>query len=328
MIRPLPFIAYKIMALVMSIMASLGMISTPSQETPITVDETAQLSFAVWGDTQVSNYLFEREANLKASCDDLKNTQGELDALIIVGDIAENGMQSEYASIKDLLNETSGAFKNFMAVEGNHDVRGKAYCVQLKRFTKFNNSVNNAVKMNGDRYYYSYEINGYKFIVLGTESSVFEESYISEAQLKWLDEEISSTQGTGKPVFVLNHQPLQNTHGLPGTWNAPEFLKAGSVGKDSDKIKAIFEKYNNVIFITGHLHTGVGEYTYEDYGSFKSINVPSLCINNADGLDGSTQGYVFTVYEDRLVARARVFGEGRYVDESVENAVFEIPFNY
>ena len=328
MIRPLPFIAYKVMALVMSIMASLGMISTPSQDTPITVDETAQLSFVVWGDTQVSNYLFERAANLKASCDDLKNTQGELDALIIVGDIAENGMQSEYASIADLLNETSAAFKNFMAVEGNHDVRGKAYCVQLKRFTKFNNGVNNAVKMNGDRYYYSYEINGYKFIALGTESTVFEESDISEAQLKWLDEEIASTQGTGKPVFVLNHQPLQNTHGLPGTWNAPEFLKAGSVGKDSDKIKAIFEKYNNVIFITGHLHTGVGEYTYEDYGSFKSINVPSLCIDNADGLDGSTQGYVFTVYEDRLVARARVFGEGKYVDESVENAVFEIPFNY
>lgn len=328
MIRPLPFIAYKVMALVMSIMASLGMISTPSQDTPITVDETAQLSFVVWGDTQVSNYLFERAANLKASCDDLKNTQGELDALIIVGDIAENGMQSEYASITDLLNETSAAFKNFMAVEGNHDVRGKAYGVQLKRFTKFNNSVNNAVKMNGDRYYYSYEINGYKFISLGTESTVFEESDISEAQLKWLDEEIASTQGTGKPVFVLNHQPLQNTHGLPGTWNAPEFLKAGSVGKDSDKIKAIFEKYNNVIFISGHLHTGVGKYTYEDYGSFKSINVPSLCIDNADGLDGSTQGYVFTVYEDRLVARARVFGEGKYVDESVENAVFEIPFNY
>lgn len=328
MIRPLPFFAYKVMALVMSIMASLGMISTPSQDTPITVDETAQLSFVVWGDTQVSNYLFERAANLKASCDDLKNTQGELDALIIVGDIAENGMQSEYASITDLLNETSTAFKNFMAVEGNHDVRGKAYCVQLKRFTKFNNGVNNAIKMNGDRYYYSYEINGYKFIALGTESTVFEESDISEAQLKWLDEEIASTQGTGKPVFVLNHQPLQNTHGLPGTWNAPEFLKAGSVGKDGDKIKAIFEKYNNVIFITGHLHTGVGEYTYEDYGSFKSINVPSLCIDNADGLDGSTQGYVFTVYEDRLVARARVFGEGKYVDESVENAVFEIPFNY
>ena len=78
MIRPLPFIAYKVMALVMSIMASLGMISTPSQDTPITVDETAQLSFVVWGDTQVSNYLFERAANLKASCDDLKNTQGKL----------------------------------------------------------------------------------------------------------------------------------------------------------------------------------------------------------------------------------------------------------
>lgn len=326
MANPFTLLAYRVMALMLSLMASWGMISSPSQETPVEVDETAALSFVVWGDPQVSNALFEREANFKAACEDLANTKGQLDALVIVGDIAENGMQSEYDTVRDMLSPASSAFRNFICLEGNHDVRSKIYSRQLRRFQSFNNSVTNAVTMSGDRYNYSYEINGYKFIVMGTDSTQFEESDISKAQLSWLDEEIASTQGTGKPVFVLNHQPLQNTHGLPGTWNAPEFLKAGSVGKQSDDIKAIFEKYDNVIFITGHLHTGIGQYSYEDYGSFKSINVPSVCIKNADGLDGTTQGYVFTVYENKLIARARVFGEGKFVDESVQNAVIEIDF--
>ncbi len=327
MTNPFSVVAYKVMALVMSVMASWGLIPSPSADSPITVDSLANLSFIVWGDTQVSNILYQREANFKASCDDLKNTKGQLDALIIVGDVAENGMQSEYDTIVSLLSPASGAYKSFICTEGNHDVRSRVFSSQLKRFTSFNNSLQNSVKMDGERYYRSCEINGYKFICLGTESTVFEESDISEKQLEWLDSEIASTQGTGKPVFVLNHQPLQFTHGLPGTWNSPSVFKAGSIGKQTDKVKAVFEKYNNVIFITGHLHTGVGKYTYEDYGSFKSINVPSLCINNNDGLGGSTQGYVFSVYDDRLVARARIFGEGRYVDESVENAVIEIPLN-
>ena len=318
-------VAYKVMAMALSLMASLGMLSSPSKETPIEPDENASLNFAVWGDIQVSNIVFGREANLKAACEDLASAKAPLDALIVVGDVAENGMKSEYDTVAAMLNTASGSFRNFICTEGNHDVRSRVFSSQLKRFTEFNNSVNNSVKLDGEKYYFAYEINGYKFIVLGTEKTVFEESELSEKQLAWLDGEIASTQGSGKPVFVLCHQPLQNTHGLPGTWNAPTVLKAGSIGKQNDKVKAIFEKYGNVIFITGHLHTGAGKFTYEDFGAFKSINVPSVCIKNSDGVKTSTQGYVFTVYEDRLIARARIFGEGKYIDSTVENAVIEIP---
>ena len=324
MTNPFSAIAYKMMALIMSLMASWGLIPSPCTDTPITVDENAALSFVVWGDTQVSNIMYKREANLKAACEDLKNTDGQLDALVIVGDIAENGMQSEYDTISDILNGASGAYKSFLCTEGNHDVRSKIFSSQLKRFRSFNSSVNKSVAIPADRYYHSCEINGYKFIVLGTESTVFEESDISDEQLSWLDKEIASAQGADKPVFVLAHQPLQFTHGLPDTWNAPSVFKAGSIGKQNDKVKAVFEKYNNVIFITGHLHTGAGKYSYEDYGSFKSINVPSIGINNNDGFSGAGQGYVFSVYDNKLIAKARNFTEGKYIDENVENAVIEI----
>ena len=314
MTNPLSILAYKVMALVLSLMASWGMVATPSSEAPVIVDENAALSFAVWGDCQVSNYMYERQANFSAACADLKNTVG---SLVLVGDIGENGMESEYSTVRDMLNPASNAFEHFLCLPGNHDIRLKAFNLQHKRFSEFNNSIKGSVPLKNDSYWYSYEINGYKFIITPTDKTVFEEAYISDEQLSFIDREIASTQGTGKPVFVFAHQPLKNTHGLPGTWNAPEFLKAGSIGKQSDRLKAVFEKYNNVVFITGHLHTGTGEYTYEDYGSFKAFNVQSICANNDNGLENDAQGLVFSVYPDKICVRSRIFGEGKYVDESV-----------
>ena len=323
--RPLVFLAYKVMAMAMSVMTALGIVSVPNQDAPVEVDDNADLTFVAWGDPQVSNYMFRREASLSAACADVANTKGTFDALILAGDIAENGLESEYKTVADMLNPLSGKVNNFIFAAGNHDTRLKAYSLQTKRFASFAKSVKNAVVPSGKSYNYSCEINGYKFIVMGADNSAFEASYISDAQLNWLDSEIASSQG--KAVFVINHQPLKDTHGLPGTWNSPEFMDRGSVGKQSDRIKAILNKYSNVVYICGHLHSGTGEYSYEKIGNFHSFCLQTIGAGNDDGVDADTQGYVFEVYGNKIVARARIFGEGKWVDESVPNAVVTILIN-
>lgn len=320
-------LAYKFMALVLALTVSNGLAVTPSTDEPVVVDDNALLSFVVWGDPQLSTVSGKRQVNFRSACQDLANTEGKLDAFVIVGDIAENGLVSEYRTAADMLNTASDKWCHSMFVPGNHDIRLKVYSEQLRRFADFTDSVNNSVPVNGSHYSYSYEINGYKFIMLGADKTVFEETYFSPEQLQWLESEIASTKDSGKPVFVFNHQPLKDTHGLPQTWNAPEILNLGSMGKQSDRVRKIFEAYGNVIFITGHLHTGTGIFSYEDCGNFKSFNVPTICCNNDHGDESAGQGYIFTVYENKLVARARVFSEGRFVDERCENAVVEIPFN-
>lgn len=320
--RPLVFIAYKVMALAMSIMTAMGIVSTPNQETPVEVDENADLTFVAWGDPQVSNYMFRREAHLSAACADVANTKGTYDALVLAGDIAENGLESEYKTVADMLNPLSDKVNSFIFAAGNHDTRLKAYSLQTKRFASFAKSVKNAVVPDGKHYNYSCEVNGYKFIVMGADNSSFEASYISDAQLSWLDSEIASSQD--KPVFVINHQPLKDTHGLPGTWGSPDFMDRGSVGKQSDKIKTVFNKYSNVVYISGHLHTGAGEYSYEKVDNFYSFCLPTVSANNNDGVKNDSQGYVFEVYGNKVVARARIFGEGKWVDESLPNAVVTI----
>ncbi|MBR6701943.1 MAG: metallophosphoesterase, partial [Clostridia bacterium] len=187
---------------------------SPSAETPITPSGDANLVFAAIADPQVSNYLPERYNYFQASAKDLQNAEG-LDALINVGDVAENGLAMEYSLVIDGL---SGMKVRHIACEGNHDIRLRVYEQSLARFGEFVNT------LNGDSAYtcfhYSEEINGYKFIVLGSDRTEFEENYLSPEQLEWLDGELASVED-GMPRFVLVHQPLKNTNGLPMVWNSP-----------------------------------------------------------------------------------------------------------
>ncbi|MGN1328642.1 MAG: metallophosphoesterase [Eubacterium sp.] len=282
---------------------------------PITTGSGAKMTFAAWGDPQVANYISSREEHVIAAADDLKNSQSKIDAMVLAGDITENASQSEYDAIyNDLVGTGVGVF---ITAEGNHDIRLGDYSDAKSKFVSFTNKINSAVgsSLNIDGMHYSCTVKGYKFIILGSDDTEFEESYISNSQLKWLDSQLSSSTKTGKPVFVVMHQPLKDTHGLPDTWGSSDD-SAGSVGDQSDDIKDILNKYKNVILITGHLHTGFGEYNYEKIGNINSVNLPSIGVDNASGsYNKNGLGYITEVYDNEVVFRARNFEEGVYVPE-------------
>ena len=164
--------------------------------------------------------------------------------------------------------------------------------------------------------FYSTEINGYTFIVMASESSVMEEADISVEQLKWVDETITEATSTGKPVFVILHQPLKETHQVWQAWNSPDD-NAGTVGDQSDALYDIMNKYNNVFLVTGHLHMGFSkEWTVPPIGNFWGINLPGIGPNNADGeYNESGTGYIMEVYDDRVEFIARDFNLGKYITE-------------
>ncbi len=290
----------------------------PSNDDPIQTgkDTGAELTVVAWADMQVSNYLAERARYFDAACEDITyNVDGTVDAVFMAGDIAENGLLCEYQYVADKLK--SARTESFMNIVGNHDVRLKlSYKKTVEKFTDFSNELNKNVgsDFTMDSLHYSRELNGYKFIALGTDRIEFEESYFNDEQLNWLDAELASVEA-GKPVFVLCHQPLKWTHGLPDTWNSP-IDSAGSVGDQSDALKEILNKYSNVILITGHLHTGIGQYTYEKIDNFHSVNLPSLTIDNKDGdCNDNGIGFVMEVYSTHVLFRARNFAKGVYLPE-------------
>ena len=280
-----------------------GAIAPPATDEPIKpLDDDAKLVFAAFGDTQISNYMFDRYKSFSASMEDLHASE-RMDAVIVAGDVAENGLAEEYQLVYDGLKGLENC--RYIMSAGNHDIRLRSYKQVVSRFTEFSNALNNNVDPVTELHF-SGRVNGYKFIVLGSYKATFEEAFISDEQLEWLDSELAAENG--KPTFVICHQPLKLTHDLPNTWGNGTNLNAGSVGDQSDAIKEILTKYDNVVFITGHLHTGFGEASYEQIGNLHMVNVPALSIENKDGkYNGSGLGYIVEVYDNEIVFRARNF---------------------
>lgn len=300
---------YKLFLLILSLVYSVsGGVVAPSTEDPIEAlnAEQVQLTFATVADPQISNYMFARYRVFEATCMDLKT--GNYDAVLLLGDIAENGLEDEYQHVYDNL---SGMDTRYLAVTGNHDIRLRLYSQSSKRFSNFVNALNNDDSMTA--MHHSEVINGYKFIMLGSDKTKFEESYLSQEQLDWLDSELAAENG--KLTFVLCHQPLKLTHGLPDTWNSPSET-AGSVGEQNDELIAIMSKYENVVFITGHLHTGFTDFLYETKEGIHLVNVPSFTIKNKTGdYNEAGLGFIAEVYEDEVIFRARDFAKGIWVSE-------------
>lgn len=305
----------KLLALLVSLVYFFTPYAPPVTTDPIEgCDENgANLTFATWADCQLSDYMVKRFQPFDAACEDISQAGSGVDALAVAGDICENGLLAEYQYVTDRIKNAN--VDNFIMAVGNHDVRLKMYRHTLNTFTRFTNGLNSAVgsSLRIDKLSYSYTIKGYKFIVLGTDRTEFEESYISDEQLLWLDNELKSADGT--PAFVIIHQTFKLTHGLPDTWNSP-FDAAGSVGKQSEKLYEIMNKYQNVFLITGHLHTGFGQYTYEKLGNIHSVNLPSLTINNKDGeCNDNGIGFMVEVYDSHVLFRARNFAKGIYLHD-------------
>lgn len=305
---------YKILAFIFTVIGVLGIYAAPSTDDPITaLDESAvQLSFAAWADTHLGTYNFSREPAFKNAVTDIANSTTTPDALIIAGDITENGIAEEYALFYDNLRLCDNV-ENYLIATGNHDIRFRYHKHTVERFTSLYNEFTGS---NIDTLHYSSVVNGYHFIILGSEEQEMETAVISDEQLLWLDETLAEGTASGLPAFVIIHQPLKRTHGLPGIWNTGGLWEGGDIGEQSDEILAILQKYEDVFLISGHTHTCFGDYTYEKVDNIHAFNLPPLTKKGADGIiNEKGGGFMVEVYENKVVFRARNFFEGRYMPE-------------
>ena len=287
-----------------------------SDEEPIIFEDKDNLrvSFASIADT----HLVNNEAatvNLNNFFGDLKNANKKFDVILMAGDIADYGFKNEYNRFFDVFNKYKNDYKIFVTM-GNHDVRFTFRKNQKIIMNKVEEYL--GIKTNR-KSFYSYDVNGYTFIVIGTEKRVLEKAHITQEQIDFLDKELARGTKDGKPAFVMCHQAFAFTHGLPEVW------KTGDMGEQNDDVRAVMEKYKNVIFINGHLHGGVFEKTFEilneDKGVY-SLSVPGYRKKNNFGYTDCGTGYYGEVYDDKVILTARKFVEGKRVD--AEYAKFEI----
>ena len=281
-------------------------------------EETVKLTFATISDTHFTNSKI-RAAMLELGLYDMEHAETPLDALVFVGDNTDHGYIEQYELLKNTVAKYTPA-KNILMAVGNHDTwtedeNGEDSPELVKEyFTKYASEITDR---NIDELYYTAEINGYTFIILGSEST-HTSAYISPAQIEWLDNELSKAAGKGKPVFVISHWPINGSHGLPGTWEDGENLEPdkGGMGDQSDEVEAILKKYDDIFLISGHIHSGFtspgqekyfGYLSVESEGTFHSINLPSYMYMSQRGRVSNGTGYVIEVYDDKVLVRARSY---------------------
>ena len=281
---------------------------------PVTDD--CKLFFASISDIHMTDDAL-RSMMLEFGLSDMENFDHTLDALVCSGDLTDHGEKEEWDNLEKTFSKYNPA-ENIILAQGNHDTwtEDDKYDLAKKYFIEYNEKISDR-KIEHE--YYSTEINGYSFIVLGSETDRTS-AYISEEQLVWLKTEMDKASKDGLPVFVISHWPINQTHGLPETWgdDEPE-PDDGGLGDQSADVEKILKKYKNVFMISGHLHNGVTNenqvdvYTYvsvESDGSFHSINLPPYMYATIRGRVSNGTGLNFEVYDNRVDIRTRSYSAG------------------
>ncbi len=232
--------------------------------------------------------------------------------LFVNGDLADTG--NEYDVLEQLLSTQPG-LPQFYGGIGNHDLYKARhtrddFANYTKRAQKFIDFINKVTGMENDKVYYDTWVEGYHFIVLGSEAITSNgcDAVLSATQLKWLDELLQkdTEKYPNQPVFLMMHQGIYDTVAgtLPGQgWH-------GIV--EQQKFIDVIKKYSQVILFSGHSHwelnsemamypgttelpitiydTGAVGYLWSTYEDKNGAYIPG------------TQGYFARIYDDGTIA--------------------------
>ena len=288
--------------------------------------EDCRLNFAALSDLHVEAMQFNKGEAIYADfihaaiLPDLENAQEKLDALVLAGDITDNGYDAQWEKTYEILSGYDLADEIILAA-GNHDLwtRGNGDRTSKGLFMQYSNKISDRLVT---QLYYSTEVNGYPFIVLSSETDSTA-GYFSNKQISWLKAELKKAAKKDLPIFVICHWPINQTHGLPITWgdDEPELMDGG-MGEQSAKIEKALKKYDNVFLFSGHIHNGfsnaddmaqTGYESIESVGSFHSVNLPRTTWFGENGHFMVGTGYNVEVYDDEVVFRARNYITGTWL---------------
>ena len=260
-----------------------------------------------------SSTLFN--AHLKRALKDIYSSDSL--AIFAVGDIINNSEESNYEYFKSLLEEvkTPNAKDIYYAV-GNHE-----YMYQ----TDMNIALGMFKEQFGlDCHYYSVELNGYKFIVLGSDD-ISSYGVMNSIQIEWLRSELAKTD-KNKPTFIFMHQGLKDT--VAGTLETELGQQDHGFGSSRNTLRSILKNYPNAVVFTGHSHYSLEEYKTFSYGNgldASFANCGSMAYLNGYNTEdlGGSEGYYVEVYEDYILLRGKEF----IYDKWIGGAQFYIPLH-
>ena len=261
--------------------------------------------FAVFSDLHITQSKPQHVSHLKSALTDVVELGG-FSAVFTVGDNTDQGSASEYDLLLQTVESVEGAPDVYYTL-GNHDlVYGSGHADQVKLFKE---------KTGMPSQYYSVELNGMRFIVLGSDSATTSGA-IAKAQLDWLKSELSKCDKS-KPTFIFLHQPLIDT--VSGSLYSQDKVIQDwyGVANAEKDIREMLKNYPNAFLFTGHTHWTLESFHPILAGCGEDANFANCASvgylwDDTDSATGGSEGYFVEVYEDYILLRGREFVKGNW----------------
>jgi 3',5'-cyclic-AMP phosphodiesterase len=160
-----------------------------------------------------------------------------IDALLVTGDITDNGLPSEYEEAGATLHSPLPT----LICPGNHDSRGDFNQTFLTHEPALRGTA------PGTPLNYARTIADTLFLICDSSIPGENGGYLTDETLAWMDEQISAA-GPRTPVFVAFHHP-------PVVLHMPMMDTIRQTGEE--RLAALVERHPNItMFMCGHAHTG------------------------------------------------------------------------
>ncbi len=311
-----------IMAIVLTVIPFAGF------ELPVinNAEEDCRMTVELISDTHLEETELLRPLFLTVGLQNLQRAKVPIDAVVIAGDITNYADEASLARHYEIFTKHSPAVA--ITAAGNHDIGhvGDRDVTNITReeakanFIRYNNEY---LGIQAEDNYYSYEVNGYTFIVLGDEvidGGHWDAMDMSAQQLAFLDNELARATADGKPAFVVCHWPVDDTNGQNIVY--PD----SGIELERNDVKSVMEKYSNVFYISGHIHGGikseeaaevVGFANVEQYNGVTYVSLPTYGIVNSFGNPASATGFQMEVYDGKVIFRPRNFLTNKWFTNAV-----------
>lgn len=301
------------MTQVISFILALIMTFTPFVGRKAKNPDEALLNVSIISDTHLDARLPLGKWNLQTGLRDMNRFDN--DAVVVAGDLTNYGDGASVKYFYDIMKECCDA-ETWVVAAGNHEIGHPEEFTNQEARDNFIYYHNEYTGQNIENAYYSVDVKGYTFIVLVDQSEDnWDSCDIYEDQLSFLDSELARATAEGKPAFVVCHVPVEGANGQDVIY------EDGGLDEYSDAVKTILEKYQNVFFISGHVHTGINGYISQEAFGFSCVetengvtyvNLPTYGIVNRYGIPWNGMGFQMEVYEDEVIFRARKFNTSRW----------------
>ncbi|HZG59226.1 MAG TPA: metallophosphoesterase [Anoxybacillus sp.] len=259
-----------------------------------------ELVFPVISDVHIKKSGTIDMQKFQDALEQLNEQAPKQDAVVVVGDLTDNGLQEEYDRFFSLYDVKKQLKAVSLFTIGNHEYRnGLSEADAQKRF----------LTETGMKSIYDHKvIKGYHFIILGPENGLTE-GYYSKEQIQWLGEQLEQAEKDDpkKPIFVFQHHPIKNT----------VFGSEWSTEINRELLYNTLKEYPQVIHFSGHTHYPLDDPRTIHQKDFSSVGTSSVSYiwTGAGYLQGElppghqniSQGLIVEVYKNKVVIKRRDF---------------------